>query len=103
MFGKRAIQLNTCGHRSGSHFWIQFIGLTIVLLSLGASASSYAQEIKNTQVSQSEVAQESKAHPASRIRGDKHARKYDIEAIGNRGVDSGLNFYSREAEQRLGE
>ena len=103
MFGKRAIQFNTCGRRSGLHFWIQFIGLTIVLVSLGTSESSYAQEIKNTQVSQSEVAQESKAHPASRIRGDKHARKYDIEAIGNRGVDSGLNFYSREAEQRLGE
>ena len=103
MFGKRGVQFNTCGYRSASHFWIRFLGLTTVLLSLGPTESSYAQGIKTTEISQSEAAQDSKAHSSSQVRGVKHAKKYDIDAIGNRGIDSGLNFYSREAEQRLGE
>jgi len=45
MFGKRGVQFNTCGYRSASHFWIRFLGLTTVLLSLGPTESSYAQGI----------------------------------------------------------
>ena len=101
MFDKKGGQFRKYEHRSLSRSCVQFLGLTIALLSL--PQLGFTQDVKRTEITQSEAAHGSKHLPANVSHFDKHAGRYDINAIGKRGIDSGLNFYSREAEQKLGD
>jgi len=105
MLGKRSLNCNPNGHQSGFSVCLQFLSLTFALIILSPAEVGYTQDLRNTQALKRETSATtpptSKGHASRRDK--RHHNKYDIDAIGSRNVDSGLNFYSREAEEKLGE
>jgi len=105
MLGKRSFNCDTKGHQCRLSVCVQLLGLTFALIILSPAEAGYTQDLRNTQAlkreTQANTSPTSNGHASHRDK--KHRNKYDIDVIGSRNVDSGLNFYSREAEEKLGE
>src|SRR5205814_5797444 len=98
-----------CGRhdwRSGPSACLKFLGLlalfTLLILKLGHAQDPNKIEASSREAPQS-ISAASNGHPSAPHNGGKHVKKYDMDAIGSRGVGSGLNFYAAEAERKMGE
>src|SRR3989442_8140140 len=78
---------------------------TAFLVSAVWSGSSQAQQSPEESAKEENATQDqaapAKNNPSGKIK--NRQPKYDIDRIGVRGVGKGINFYSLEKEQRLGE
>ena len=105
MFSQPNLNCNPHGWRSGPSACLKFFGL-LALFSL-LPVVGHAQDPNEIEGSRWAASQSipaaSKGHPSMPHPHGKRIKKYDMNAIGSRGVGSGLNFYSAEAEREMGE